>query len=365
MANITYHSLLRRLKLESSEENTQLWTKLKSFPLGGIKDPIAINHNEFVVAPNKSPKFNINALYKFTGSDINKWNEYIKYPDNIALTSDHNLAFDEEKQILYIHNRQAHILIFNIPKKECIAKKINFRYDVRNSYVNATGIIINNKFNIIGGMRNTLHIEYNEKLSIFSSGKYMFNDFQTGFYGQSAIRIKKGKNTDFILLFGGTDAYKSQSINTIYKYDILNKKWIKLNDISLPNRVSFVSSVLTQNKKYVILFGGIYDEYDYTDLIYIYDIDKNKIFESRIKCPNKQHRYGAVILSDLSIKQAQLLICGYLKINFKIINFPIDIVSVIKLLYNKEYVHLIQNNKGSHWKILVSDLVSNCKPIST
>eukprot|EP01084_Bolivina_argentea_P181832 313987_1 len=355
--SINYHALLERLQLESSKENTLLWSKLKSFPLGGVKNPIVINHKEFIVAPNKSPKFNINALYKYTGGIENKWNEYIKYPSDLPLTSDHVLAFDDEKQLLYVHNRQAYILLFDIKSQECKSLKINHMFDVRNAYTNSTGIIINNEFNIIGGMRNKSHITFNNKLRTFSSHKYIFNAFQTGFYSHGSVCVKR-KNMEVVLLFGGMDAMNSKGVDTIYKYDIIKKKWSK-EKITLPNKLSQISCVLTQNKKYVILFGGVVDEYLYTDDIYIYDIDNNRILKSRVNCPNKQHRYGSVILSDYSNIQSQLLICGYLRQVFKINNFPLDVVSVIKLLFNAEYVHLIQCNKGTHWKILVAEIISN------
>ena len=41
------------------------------------------------------------------------------------------------------------------------------------------------------------------------------------------------------------------------------------------------------------------------------------------------------------------------------IDIPLDIVWVIQLLLNREYLHLIQSDRGSHWRILVADIVSN------
>ena len=90
---INYHSLSKRLKLESSAENTKLWTEQKKFSLGGIKDPVAINHNEFIVAPTKAPKFGIGSLFKYN-SNQNKWDKYIKYPIKPNISSEHTLAYD-------------------------------------------------------------------------------------------------------------------------------------------------------------------------------------------------------------------------------------------------------------------------------
>ncbi len=47
-----------------------------------------------------------------------------------------------------------------------------------------------------------------------------------------------------VLLFGGMDAYNSKGVNTIYKYDMIKKKWSK-EKVTLPNKV------LTQNKKII------------------------------------------------------------------------------------------------------------------
>eukprot|EP01084_Bolivina_argentea_P194407 333549_1 len=360
---IGYHSLLKHLKFESSEQNLKCWTKLKSFPLGGIYAPTAISHNQFVVAPNKTVNklFSADKLYQYNSNSDKKWNEYIKYPNHLVWSTDHCIAFDAEKQLLYVHNRQANMLLFDIKSQQSKVFTIKSKFDVRNAYTNASVVIINNTFHLIGGMRNTKHITFNNKLKTFSSHLHYFKDFQTGFYGHCLAHIKR-KNMEILLLFGGTAAYDAKSLDCIYKYDVLKMMWSKV-ETKLPKKLSFISCVVPQNQKYVILFGGVENEYNYADSIYVYDIDNNKILESKIKCPNKQNTFGAVIQSDFSNIQTELLIEGYLRNVFEVKNYPMDIVSVVKLLFNAEYVHLTQVNKGTHWKILVADLISKASAI--
>ena len=139
-------------------------------------------------------------------------------------------------------------------------------------------------------------------------------------------------------------------------------KWSRL-EAKLPRPLSFVSCAVTQDKKCVILVGGVEGEFAYTDSIFVFDVDGGRVLRSAVKCPNKQHRFGAVILSQWSSTQAQHLISGYLRQSVGVTDCAMDVVSVIVLLLNAEYAHVVQCNKGHHWRILVADLIASAVPV--
>eukprot|EP01083_Nonionella_stella_P113961 336453_1 len=369
MMDIEYHSRLQILSQESSKENTKQWTKLKPFNITlPVGCPISISKNEFVVAPEKLHS-NIYGLYKYKSNEDpkqGKWEKegFIEYP--LDVTKDHTLALDKENNVLYIQNRANYVMQFDLNTRTATAVKANKKYNVLNTYVFASAVFINGAFNVIGGSRSNFHMVWNNEIETFSSmgcNRYRFKEFETGFYGHTVVYIGKARqNKNILLLFGGVDAINGERLDTIFRFDGNDKKWNRL-ELTLPKKLAFIASVVTQNERYVILCGGEIGAETHTDAIYVYDIDKNELLQSRIKCPNARSKYGAAILSDYTPIEAQTLVSGYLRQCLKIKDFPLDIVWVIKLLINREYLHLLQSDRGTHWRIDIADIISNITPL--
>ena len=191
-SSISYHSLLERLKLESSAENTRLWEKLPSFPLKAVKQPVSISHDALIVAPDKAAKFKIDALYRYR-SRTAAWDAFIAYPSDVSSSSDHCAAYNASTRQLYVYARQHHVLRFDIGAHSCETLALKLRYDIRNSLSNACAVMLGGEMHMIGGLRSKYHLKLDEarRTLPIDAPLHTFRDFETGVYGQALAHVDR------------------------------------------------------------------------------------------------------------------------------------------------------------------------------
>ena len=169
------------------------------------------------------------------------------------------------------------------------------------------------------------------------------------FSGHSMVHLKSQNK---VLFMGG-------KLRNIFIWDIINDKWsiIKGLQISESGYRYRAGIVVTKDEKYVVLFGG-----SQCDKIEIFDVDKQLICQSDIKCP-EMVEYRAMLIDNC--KQSDIIIHGYLRKiwnneEFNNLNNTIRLIMLMIRFYANEYVHLIQINSGRHWRIQLRDLLSSC-----
>eukprot|EP01084_Bolivina_argentea_P252715 424260_1 len=323
-----------------------MWSRLADPPTGISCQPWTINNTEHIAYYNENNyekgihKYDIQSnKYELLHKLIN-----VKY-------GGYTVAFNKHSNTIYsliYGDRKTQLQIIDIKTNK---SKIINNLDIEIQY-GAHGIIINNKFNVVGGNINDHNLVWNDNDNKFIKS-FNFNES----IGQYPVSVElKIKNE--IILFGAN--------YSVWKYVINKQKWIKTN-ISSRNEWlsnSFCGCVSARFDKYIIIFGGEEDDDMfsinpiYVDDIYILDINEEKWYKSILKCPEKA-RYKAIKI-DLENKQDRLLVNGYIgKITTKYI--PNDIRDILYKYYKcyREQIYLMSMNENKHWTINVDDIL-NC-----
>ena len=141
------------------------------------------------------------------------------------------------------------------------------------------------------------------------------------------VYIKSRKQ---LILFGGLDFKKFN--NEIWICSLLPNnqyKWIKL-DLKLPHKMHSFGYIITNDDKYIIIFGGvaiISNGTELCDMIYIWDLNNMKFYESNLKCPIRG-KFNAVIINE---KENDI----------------------------EETAHLMLGFSGKHWKMSINKILKS------
>ena len=134
------------------------WVELTTFPFKYFAAPIRLNHNEFIVVPDKASDCPSDCLYKYNIKH-DKWIKWIKYPKDLITSDYHTAARDEKNRIIYVYAGSTQtILIIHEDDHKCIIHK-NTGY----LGINPHSIVANNEFHIIGGSENPNHFVWDSK----------------------------------------------------------------------------------------------------------------------------------------------------------------------------------------------------------
>ena len=211
----------------------------------------------------------------------------------------------------------------------------------------AASLFINNQFHIFGGFDSPYHFIWNDNIKELEK-IHTFNEYSEYICGAKAVHIAH-KN---IILLGGSHGMGDE--NSIHKYDLVKKKWEKL-DVTLPHRMREFGAILSKNEKKLVIFGG------YKDMIHILDIETMEWSESRIRCPCKSTKQNWAINVCDNQKRNELLVVAYiLDVYEKLI--PNDLIGMILEFYSYDYeeVHLFCNDnecKLHHFKIVLDQIL--------
>ena len=165
---------------------------------------------------------------------------------------------------------------------------------------------------------------------------------------------------NIILMLGGYDPLKNKAIDTIYSYDLKNKKWNLLPQ-KLPVPLAFFGYVLSDNEKYLIIMGGTMVVNVQTNRIWVMDVDNMQFKKCTIRCPAYDN-YHAISMNDGF--DADLLTFGYIRDVWKLSEFssilypPEGLIKLMATYCSTEFIHLIAW-KGNHCKIALIDILQN------
>ena len=95
---------------------------------------------------------------------------------------------------------------------------------------------------------------------------------------------------------GGYNSKYWVSLNTIRSYDIKTKN-NKVIDLRIPEEMDSFGCVVTNDEKYIIIFGGVDDRDTPKAGIYIFDMEQMSVRMSKFHCP-KHSKYHAILMGD-------------------------------------------------------------------
>ena len=268
-----------------------------------------------------------------------------------TMMQDHPAVINPNTNTLYFLNYIGMMAILKINidiKSKWITKD-----KMINTNFGSQGIIINDKYHIIGGYDNSKHLCYNVETNQFEELhdlKHVMNLTDFIYYSRW---IKMNKHQ--ILMFGGRCI--TDSLDTVFEYNALQNKWIKIN-AKLPQKLSSFGCVSILYNQYVILFGGRNKGYDHVNDIWIYSVCDRIFTKSSVKCPEKG-RYRAFAINDR--KKDEIITSGYVTDTWRKYDMDDhmflsqDVIWIIHKYYLNEWIHLFRDREGGHWKINVFD----------
>ena len=184
------------------------------------------------------------------------------------------------------------------------------------------------------------------------------NDWQdmdkfTGYHDERHFGLIFDSKRNELLLFGGQVYATWEYLDNIYKYSLVNRKWIKL-EIKLPRKMRSFGYIITKDQQYIIIMGGRC-KIEQIDEIYVFNLKSMKFIQSKIKLPFKGE-CSAVIMEDK--QENDLLVHGFIRkgMNKYKINIPFALISLIVARHSTEYIYVMNEGFDKHWKINVDKL---------
>eukprot|EP01084_Bolivina_argentea_P110003 196490_1 len=193
------------------------------------------------------------------------------------------------------------------------------------------------------------HFIYDEKKKILVK-QHSFQD--VGCHDGGIVYVPSKRK---IFHIGGSNSSSMFYTNCIFEYCLMNHIWRKC-DIKLPIKMSPEACVLSTDEKYILIFGAwIVDEKDqdfdtkYINDIYIWNLETMKITKSIRCCPifTCYGRKSVVVICN----DCDKLIYGYLKQYCNAKKIPNDIMDLLRIWYQDDYVYLNASNDGLMYRI--------------
>eukprot|EP01084_Bolivina_argentea_P167352 290462_1 len=363
-------------------KNSIKWESLSSMPGTPFSNPVKINEYEFIFAIyNEHVLLNYNSIYCYN-IKTNKWREFLKYPDKFHLDPDGPIIYNNKTNELYLINGlikdinnpwNSHPTFATVKLNSDhtnLENKWHFIESTRQEF-SGSSIIINNMLHCFGGGNNRKHRIYklNEKKEIIKNEIYDFSSWSIGNVQHGLIYIS---NENRILLFGGMDIPNyPYAFDTIWNYNILNKQWSFINGIRLPFKMYGFGHILSADQKCIILFGGgkerqnnandIYvmeNGYEFIDNIFVIELDRMRIRESKIICPKKGIFHAISMVNNNNI-----LVNGFMREVGRMygLNMCLDIYNLMNIWYKEQYIYILHRETCKHWKMDIVEIISNLK----
>ena len=342
--------------------NLKPWQKLaSSADFDCLKDPWMTSKD--MVLFNKTTKciFALSSDHGLLQYDHgnNTWKQCIisnKLPDgfyayNSTLgavpSNSHPIAIDPETNTIYFLNGKMSLATLKLDGKDTdkkwIIKDNVFKYDLA-----AQATVINTEYHLISHEK---HLKYNATTNKFEMMHDLTEIDLFDVYCRQFIHIK-----DKVLLFGADDDEKQ----FIFEYNVSNNKWMKLS-VNVPISLLLFGATSILYDQYVALFGGLDDEFDAQDDIWIYSIVDETFRKSKVKCPKKSAEYRAFTMNDR--KTDEMITSGFVRDKWRKCDIPNHLFPpqyLIRIMHNyylNEYIHLFDmENRCDHWKIDVFDI---------
>eukprot|EP01084_Bolivina_argentea_P313314 542574_1 len=284
----------------STDEISNKWINLRAPRIiHHMTVPTGVERDNYVIIDRDFNSNIIRYIYKYNINN-DKWvkMDCIKNLNlkNVAEFSG-SAALDVNKQILY--------LLHNEVITQICLKNGNVNNYKHNTYIHCSStttiILLEGSLFAVGGTDSSSIWKWDIEKKTLVKFSHMYDKIVLDDFG-----IVYNQKRNSILLFGGTHWKRGEShrVDYILEFNINNKQWNKLN-VSLPEKIGYLCCTMAIYNRYVLIFGGRYDDDRYTgeifhsDNIYVYSIEHKTITKSKIKCPS-EGIFKAITINDHS-----------------------------------------------------------------
>eukprot|EP01084_Bolivina_argentea_P228742 386252_1 len=252
-----------------SDKSGPDWTRLEGCKNQTfISNIVPLNETEFIICGDK--KSYHKAYISKYNTKTNKWT-HITINDTCKTGTTlgwHSISIDMKLTKLFSCGT-SNMSIINI-KDFKLTKKLSLHPTNGNGkYHNCSSLMINNKYHVIGGIKNKKHLIWNNKQNKFDEIHH-FKHLKSGLQRPGFVYIK---SKQICLLFGGYDNSiewwrSNNTCQDIWIFSLRLNEWTK-SETQLPIHGHDFGYCLTKNEKFIILFGGSYLYDGPKDTIYI------------------------------------------------------------------------------------------------
>eukprot|EP01084_Bolivina_argentea_P025189 46849_1 len=342
------------------------WIECASTPDRLISNPVLVNQHEIiiVVETNINPMLVVAQDTIYNNAEIvkgfykyniikNEWELFSAFPDGSSFINC-KIVFNAQTSELYIQATTMQIKVCGIIQiidfntmKYMQPHMLNENPDVPSC------LLLNDECHIIGGQNSNKHKKWNPKETKVET-IHEFKEWKVGNVCHGLIHIKSKKQ---LLLFGGYDdgitEDSKKDLGDIWTYCIKHNEW-KLLETKMPIKSNSFGYILTNDERYVIIFGGESEDKNIDD-IFVLDLKYFKFKHVDLKCPvsgGLHAVYTENMIYDIK------LVSGFIRsYNFAC---PNDILRIIMLFYVVNDVFLLHHYDGTgFWKIAIDDIIPN------
>ena len=273
----------------------KFWMPLE-YPFKYTSKAIAISSHEYIVFVKYDHDLRPSEIQKYD-TCTNTWSLFVKFNETIQQRFPYSpwtfaWTFNPKSQIIYVLSHHRHpfsIDLSNDNKVEDITTKL-----LLNSQ-SANLLFIDDKIHYIDSARHsessTKHVACDVDISSMEV-IHEFSDIHTSADSFKEYGFVHLKSHQILLLFGGWtgtgrseyDARKWRKLS-LKSNDKDYRKWVELDDIKFPKKLSFFGFVTTMDEKYVIIMGGWIKGKMKSKKIYVFDVNKCTLNECKIECP--------------------------------------------------------------------------------
>ena len=277
------------------------WLRLQDVPDRYMSNFIQIDKNTLITAPSNSGCSLFPSSEGIKKYDIHndEWSTLIEYP-SYHESNTSSICYNKTKSELCILGNEKFITKINLSTKQFEKFKVD-KFCGRYPSLS----FINNQYHIICGSWSMHHYIWNEIKLKFQS-VFKFDGLSKGIQCHGLVHIESKKQ---LILFGGLDK-TNVYLDAIWKCQYTTAtetqpvyKWNKL-DLRLPFRMHSFGYILTDDERFILIFGGKIQSLHFLNDIYIFDIKEMVITKCGIDCPENhslfvlkgmkkaQHKFG-------------------------------------------------------------------------
>ena len=323
---------------------SSVFTSLSS-PLTALSNLVKINNNEFIGASFKYTEWDNNSgIFKYNVT-LNEWELIFKYPSDFQ-SEDHQICYDKDHDTIYLYGNEQQMVIINLT-----TSKIDIHETTQFVGEFPVLLMIDNECHMFLGGDSKDHYKWNSALKQLEK-IYEFSHLIKGLSEHGIVHIQSENK---LLLFGGYDDGTQQCTDQIWAYYIQENKAIKLNNIKLPAEMSNFGWILSDDERYVIIFGGETANMDTSKNILILDINEWCMYQSQVELDNNYSILKAISMKN---EQSGILVDGYIRqISMKCdLNVPMELCALFHSYYDSETIYII-DSKLRLYRIELNDIL--------
>lgn len=361
-----------RSRVEPAGKDQANWKLMAPFPFMRMSQLIKMSNDEFFAIPPKERRdppvdnddvkqrhrdlIEGDGIYKYN-VNTNVWTRLIEYDDTFKTSSQVvYAAYDPSNQLLFVSDGKT-IFEFDLNSK---SMKVLNEFAIRRcmSMICVDGILHLLSANawrvasVQSDDNDYKHEVFNKDIGEFKE-IHKIKEFDGNFF--KLLHLKKKKN---VILFDPNNG-------VMHTYQTWNNEWVPSKIKNEYEPISNQAYVSTANEQHIIGLSGVI-RVSYPSVcghyITMFDVRDKVLKTLKAKCPVTTGLVRAVMMTNE--KRDEVMVYGFVNQCFEseeyqnIQRLPKYLIQLISQWISNEYIHLIDQMTGNHWKIHIDEILN-------